>query len=323
MSLTRLTPYLLSITIPCLFWIVWVADHDLEADPYDHFSEERYEELLENYNTSPIKEIGALRIMTFNARYDASGDKGERSWKKRLPRIIEMIRFYEPDLIGTQELLNNQRKDLKAKLKDYGEFGEPRNGYYFGVIASGEFNTIFYKKERLEKLSSGTFWLNEGMEPYEKGWNAVLPRICTWGEFFDNESQTPFWFFNTHLSHRSSTAKKEGMALITEIAAEKTEDMAGLAFIGGDFNSSASSVLHSEYGKQFKDTRNLTQTKDGPSSTYTGFSSPKRRIDFLLINRNQETSPPIQRHVVIQTKDSKKYPLSDHLPLFIDINLTE
>ncbi|OAV64567.1 hypothetical protein Barb4_03996 [Bacteroidales bacterium Barb4] len=32
-------------------------------------------------------------------------------------------------------------------------------------------------------LRSGHFWLSEVTDRPNKGWDAALPRICTWGEF--------------------------------------------------------------------------------------------------------------------------------------------
>jgi len=282
---------------------------------------DRYNDLLALYPASPDKKENALRIMSFNVRFDAEEDKGEQKWKKRLPRIIEMIRFYKPDIIGTQELLNNQRKDLIYHLPEYNEFGESRGkDYLFGLVPTGEFNSIFYKKKRLKLLKHNTFWLNKNKQRGKIGWDAMDPRISTWGEFFDKATQKHFWYFNTHLDHYGKNARINGIQLIIDTANKKKDFEGDLIFIGGDFNDYQGEVMASARKQGFTDTIDLTESKEGPRGTYTSWGKPKRRIDFILINQKDL---PITRHVTVDHEDRFEKPLSDHLPIFIDIQLIQ
>ena len=87
---------------------------------------------------------------------------------------------HRPDLLGGQELLRHQLADLAARLPDYAWLGAGRDDGADG----GEFNPIFYRRERLEPLDSGTFWLSpEPARPGSRGWGAACPRVVTWARF--------------------------------------------------------------------------------------------------------------------------------------------
>ena len=68
----------------------------------------------------------ALRVMTFNIRYDNPAD-GEDAWPKRRAKAASMIRFHRTDVVGLQEALRGQITDLEAALPEFGWFGTGRS----------------------------------------------------------------------------------------------------------------------------------------------------------------------------------------------------
>ena len=70
--------------------------------------------------TTPTAVVGdvSINVMTFNIRYDNTGD-GQNIWANRRDRAANAIKFYSPDLFGTQETLHNQLEDLKSRLPEY------------------------------------------------------------------------------------------------------------------------------------------------------------------------------------------------------------
>ena len=66
------------------------------------------------------------------------------------------IRQVAPDLIGTQEGLYEQLKDLASDLPDYEWIGLAAKG---GVV--GEFMAVFYLRLRFEPLGYDDFWLSD------------------------------------------------------------------------------------------------------------------------------------------------------------------
>jgi endonuclease/exonuclease/phosphatase family metal-dependent hydrolase len=90
--------------------------------------------------------------MTFNIRYDTPQD-GQNQWKYRKESVGKVIIDSDPDILGTQEVLPNQLKDLQNLLPSYNNIGVPRDGR----SGSSEACSIFFKKSRFSLLKSGTF----------------------------------------------------------------------------------------------------------------------------------------------------------------------
>ena len=99
-------------------------------------------------------------------------------WTKRCQVICDQLNFEDPDIFGTQEVLVGQLHDLLKGLDGYGYVGVGRDD----GKEDGEYSAIFYKKDRLELLQKGNFWLNETPDKPVLGWDAACVRICSWGE---------------------------------------------------------------------------------------------------------------------------------------------
>ena len=78
--------------------------------------------LLAGCSSNPITHV---RVATFNIRYDNLGDS-LNSWKYRKEKVCEFIREKHPDVLGMQEVLNHQLKDLLSGLPDYAYVGVGR-----------------------------------------------------------------------------------------------------------------------------------------------------------------------------------------------------
>ncbi|YCM42764.1 hypothetical protein V2O64_15765 [Verrucomicrobiaceae bacterium 227] len=117
---------------------------------------------------------------TYNIRYDNPGDaKAGNAWKTRGPMIASMIRFHDFDLVGTQEGLPHQMQDLKELLPAHQLITHGRDD----GEEKGEHLGIFYRRDKFRAVTSGFFWLSETPEKASIGWDAALPRICTWARF--------------------------------------------------------------------------------------------------------------------------------------------
>ena len=58
-----------------------------------------------------------LKILSYNIRYD-NPDDGINKWDNRKGTIINYIKTNTPDIIGMQEVLNNQLIELDNSLDD-------------------------------------------------------------------------------------------------------------------------------------------------------------------------------------------------------------
>ena len=138
-----------------------------------------------------------------------------------------------PDLIGTQEGLYQQLKDLAADLPQYEWIGLGRDGG-----SRGEFMAVFYRKDRFEPLEYDHFWLSDTPEVIASStWGNTNRRMVTWARFRDRKTGQEFYFWNTHLDHALQPAREKAALLINQrIHALKTSLPILLV---GDFNSTA------------------------------------------------------------------------------------
>ena len=59
-----------------------------------------------------------LNVMTFNIRLDAAVDS-LNNWQYRKDVAAQIVQQYDVDILGTQEVLPNQLKDLLDRLPEY------------------------------------------------------------------------------------------------------------------------------------------------------------------------------------------------------------
>lgn len=179
----------------------------------------------------PFQMTRALVAGSYNIRYDNPGDveKGN-SWPQRLPVIAGLIRFHEFDVLGTQEAFHHQLVDLQKLLPNYAYTGCGRDD----GKETGEHAAIFYRKDKFSLIECGTFWLSPTPDKPGKGWDADLPRICTWAKLRKTEGGGVLFVFNTHFDHRGVQARLESAKLIVARIKEFGKDEP--VILTGDFN---------------------------------------------------------------------------------------
>src|SRR5688572_13023530 len=84
-----------------------------------------------------------VRVLSFNIRYGTAAD-GENHWNQRKDFLIETIKAFDPDLLGTQETLGFQRDYLAEKLVQYESLGVGR----VDGRENGEMMALYYRKAR-------------------------------------------------------------------------------------------------------------------------------------------------------------------------------
>ena len=73
----------------------------------------------------PRSQAQSLRVMSFNIRYDEPRD-GVNAWANRKQKVADVIRFHKADLVGVQEALLSQLRDLERSLPDFAWCGVGR-----------------------------------------------------------------------------------------------------------------------------------------------------------------------------------------------------
>ena len=152
--------------------------------------------------SSFFKKNNDLKILSYNIRYD-NPDDGINKWEKRKGTIINYIKTNAPEIIGMQEVLNNQLIDLQSSLNEYKTVGVGRED----GKTKGEYSPILFKTSKLKLIKSNTFWLSETPDKVSKGWDAALERICTYALFEQINTKKQFLIFNTHFDHIGINAR--------------------------------------------------------------------------------------------------------------------
>jgi endonuclease/exonuclease/phosphatase family metal-dependent hydrolase len=260
---------------------------------------------------------GSVRVMSFNIRNSNAKD-GENGWEKRKEFLIATISAYDPDLLGTQEVLPIQADYLQEKLPGYGFAGAGRDDGKRG----GEFSPVMFKKKRFEQLASGQYWLSETPEKVgSKGWDAALPRIMTWVKLKDLTTGRPLMYFNTHWDHKGVKARVESGKLMRRLIEQKRDGLP--VIVTGDFNSAETSEQYRSLtagdgnGVRLIDAYRTVHPEVSPEeATFNGFKGTRtgRRIDWIL------HSPEwVARGAAIDyAQKDGRYP-SDHYPVTAEI----
>jgi hypothetical protein len=95
-----------------------------------------------------------IQVISFNLRFASTNSPN--AWVDRRPVVKALLRKTSPDLVGTQEGLYQQIKDIAADLPAYQWIGIGRDGG-----SRGEFMGVFYREDRFEPLEFDHFWLSD------------------------------------------------------------------------------------------------------------------------------------------------------------------
>lgn len=223
-------------------------------------------------------------VATFNIRNANGGDSiSGNGWGQRYPYIAQMVQFHGFEIFGTQEGKYHQLQDLKAAMPGYDYIGVGRDN---GKQA-GEFSAIFYKTDRFEVLEHGDFWLSPETDHPNKGWDAALPRICTWGKFKEKNSGFEFIYFNLHMDHIGVQARSESAKLILQKVKEQPSHIP--VILSGDFNvdqTNESYALLNNSGVM-RDAYEMADLRYAPNGTFNGFHPDRMttsRIDHIFLS---------------------------------------
>lgn len=222
---------------------------------------------------------------TYNVRNANRSDSiAGNGWGQRYPYIALQIQFNGFDIFGTQEAKYHQLEDLKKAMPKYDYIGIGRDD---GKLA-GEFSAIFYRTDKFEVLEHGDFWLSTETTFPNKGWDAALPRICTWGKFRDKQTGFTFLFYNLHMDHVGVKARAESAKLILKKMKEFPTELP--AILTGDFNvdqNNESYTLLDQSGIM-RDSYQIADLRYAPNGTFNGFHPDRKtdsRIDHLFVTK--------------------------------------
>ena len=259
-----------------------------------------------------------LKVMTFNIRYD-NPDDNLNNWKYRKEAVTKLIRAENIDILGAQEVLANQLKDITERLPEYNSIGVGRED----GIAKGEFSPIFYKKNRFTVIKSGYFWLSETPETASKGWDAACERIATWAQLKDKSTGKIIFVLNTHLDHVGTLARQKSVELLKKNTALLSEGLPQI--IMGDFNADPESTVIKQMllatdSVELFNSKAVAKKVYGSAWTFNGFGTiainDRQIIDYIFVNK----AVSVREHSIAPEIANDKF-LSDHSAVFIKVSI--
>ena len=272
-------------------------------------------------------EANTIKVMNYNLKFASPTFKP--AWSVRRDWQVDLIKKYDPDIIGTQEGLKDQIDFLMDKLTDYVVIGEGRKGG-----DDDEHMAIFFKRDRFRLREMGSFQLSGTPEVLGSG-PAVNPRMVTWArlafinrplpgqaspypmDYRDHwENTQEFYVFNTHFfTGRSgyNQAKLNSAKLILQRInafnrfGEWTKDRP--VFLTGDFNARPGGEVYRTFvGEQgTEDSLLLKDSLEGGCG-----------IDWVLYKGNVN----VLHRETVDYNVNGKYP-SDHKPVFVEFQLID
>lgn len=252
-----------------------------------------------------------LKIMTLNLKNGGSAEE----FARRSPSILEMIRRYDPDLIGVQELMDFMIPGLSEVQESYTFFGKAR-----GSSRANERCCVLFRKDRFTFLEGATFWLSD--QPDVKGskfGESIFPRIATYAVLNDSLSEKTLTFANTHLDHLLPPARTKQTNVLCRVLGETKKG--DCLFLTGDFNSSILSAavrrIADDPVLKVKDT-----VPNDAASTIRGFIQPSssgyRPIDHVFVPDDLT----VVKSEVIKDMFLGRYP-SDHNPVITTVRFPD
>lgn len=277
--------------------------------PSSKFTKKQFTEIVEALENKESK----IRLVTYNMLfnvYDHNLDE-ENRWPSRLPRIVDLIKEMQPDIISTQELYPSQVPEIcELVSEDYDFFDGHKD-------ADGESYGIFYRKNRFELLSS----------------KMIYPLSII--QLKDLKTEKIFSVFNTHMPLSNIEKREANAHAIVQIIEPISNvmpviftgdlntfparlDLTKLPFYDGDY-------IHKILSKgSMKNSQELSLLGHfGPISTFTnkdpkthpfqGTGTPGIILDYIYVTDKVH----VLTHAVEKGTVEGHYP-SDHMPVLID-----
>jgi len=271
-------------------------------------------------NNEPV----VLKMMTYNLKF--ASPAFEPSWEVRREMQVDLIRKYEPDIIGTQEGLKEQIDYLQDQLPEYIVVGEGRKGG-----DDDEHIAIFIKRDRFRLRELQSFQLSETPEIIGSG-PEVNPRMVTWvrlalinippggadGRYPEDyrghwENTSEFYVFNTHFfnGRRGTLARLNAARLIRDRINALSRFGAWTpersVFLMGDFNCRPGSPPY-----------NVLVGEDGTAGSGPLYdtSPDHKEIDWILYKGPAR----VMKYEEVDYNVDGVYP-SDHNPIYVEFEL--
>jgi endonuclease/exonuclease/phosphatase family metal-dependent hydrolase len=257
-----------------------------------------------------------LNVMSFNIRWPMAEDTGARSWARRCPLVVRLIREHRPDVVGLQEAHPDHLRDLLNALADYAALP---------AADKGAANAILYRRACVRVVEAAQFKLvNPVGMPGD--------RHCTWARLTDSRDGASFFVYNVHFDNRTPAARTASARVLAAHIRDRSP--ADPVVVTGDFNADEDAApmryllgrdpLQDDNGRATMTPIPLVDTFRarhdlregiGTGHGFAGFPNG-RRIDAILVSSDMQ----IVDAEIVRDHEDGVY-ASDHFPVTAKIIL--
>lgn len=187
---------------------------------------------------SGLRRESHLSVMSFNIDGFVSSRGEEHRWANRVDLVLETFRRYQADVIACQEAQAGNCNSLQPCLAQYDQYrGVATVDRESSELAT--YNLVVWRREKLECLETGSFYLSETPNVWSKSWDSGAVRGATWVVLRCRESYCRMLVLNTHLDNVGRRARQESSNVILEQLDRVCGTKQLPVIIMGDFNSRA------------------------------------------------------------------------------------
>lgn len=246
-----------------------------------------------------------LTVVCQNIR--CANDPDGHGIEDRKPRIEALIRKYDADVVGFQEVKPVWREFIETAFADqYDTYCEYRTS-----TGKPEGPALMWKREKFELLKKGTFWLSDTPEVESEGWDTLgYNRNVVWVTLKEKKSGKTFTYFNTHFGFGD-----EGQVKSAAVIARYLERCGTPAMVTADFNMRQSSPGYAAMTEKLTDV-NMATAKDLATTFHSYGTVSDQLIDYIFVTPDVK---PLTYQRMTELFDGK-YP-SDHYGIYGELEL--
>ena len=254
----------------------------------------------------------SFRVMSYNIRVDVPSDTPP--WTGRRPHMANQIAFYDPDLLGVQEAQPAMVDWLAGQLPALERYGLGRDD---GLV--GESATLFWRRDRYERLRAETLWCSPTPDRPSKGWDAAYPRTVTRVLLRDRRDGRLLDVRNTHFDHVGVVAREQCAELVAGLPPVQVDGATAAVVLMGDFNTGPETAPYRRIlASGLRDARAVSPVVFGPAGTFNAFDIANDNegvaIDHVFIGPGLA----VERFAV-PTDSFGGRVISDHFPIVADL----
>lgn len=254
-----------------------------------------------------------FRVMSYNIRVDVPSD--DPAWVERRPHMAAQIAFLNPDILGVQEAHSAMIGYLADQLPGYDRYGFGRDDG--GPV--GETTTLFWKRDRYERVGADTFWCSPTPEVPSKGWDAAYPRTVTRVVLRDRRDGGLLDVRNTHFDHVGEVAREQCAVLVSRLTPAGFDGDTARVVLMGDFNTGPDTPPWRRIvASGLRDARTLSPVVFGPAGTFNGFDIASDNDGVAIDHVFVGPGLAVERFGVLTDSFGGRV-ISDHFPVVVDL----